>query len=357
MAQPNFDPSPRRILLVRFSHLGDVVCALPLYHTLRAAFPAARIAWATQTEFAPLLEGLPGLERVITYDRTGGLSAARRLRRDLRAFAPDLAVDAQGNFKSSIAALLSGAPIRVGLHPRDWREPAARHLATDHAAPAAGPHALERASALAQHLTSTTPPRQDPALTAQELRAAEAQLSRHLPGDHPFLLVHLSKPDDPRSWPETRYRELALLVAQEGIGTLFLSGPDEAELHHRLVSHTPAVRHWIDQRGLRELAALFSVAARRGAHLLASDSGPMHLAASCDLRVTLLAGPQDPRATGPQAWGPQHSVLRASLQPACAPCKLRTCHHPRGPVCMSDISAEQAIQAIAPHLRGALTCG
>jgi len=356
MRQPNFVHPPRRILLVRFSHLGDVVCALPLYHALRTAFPAARIAWATQAEFAPLLEGLPGLERVLHLDRGGGIPAVMRLRRELRAFGPDLTVDAQGNWKSSVAALLSGAPVRLGLHPRDWREPSARHLATEHAPPADGPHALQHASALSRHLTGETPSRQDPAISDSELQAAGAKLTLHLPGDNPFLLVHLSQPGDPRSWPEARYRELARSAAERNIETLFLSGPDEAELGRRLATDTPSVRHWVDQRGLRELAALFSAAARRGARLLACDSGPMHLAAACDLPVTLLAGPQDPRATGPMAWGPEHSALRASLQPACAPCKLRRCHHPRGAVCMSDLSAEQAIQAVEPLLRGALTC-
>jgi hypothetical protein len=82
----------------------------------------------------------------------------------------------------------------------------------------------------------------------------------------------------------------------------------------------------------------------------------MHLAAACALGVTLLAGPQDARETGPMAWGQHHAVLRASLQPACAPCKLRACHHPRGPICMRDISAQQALDSILPRLKGAVLC-
>ena len=54
-----------RILLIRLSHLGDVVHALPLFHALREARPDARIAWAVEPEFAGLLDGLPGLERTI----------------------------------------------------------------------------------------------------------------------------------------------------------------------------------------------------------------------------------------------------------------------------------------------------
>ena len=160
MALPNHVRSPDRILLVRFSHLGDVVCALPLYHALRSAFPGARLAWATQAEFAPLIEPLPGLERVIRLDRRGGLRAVRRLRQSMRAFNPDLSVDAQGNYKSAVAALLSGAPRRVGSHPRDWREVSARHLATERAPLADGPHGCIAglAAAWAVHTNSNLAP-------------------------------------------------------------------------------------------------------------------------------------------------------------------------------------------------------
>jgi ADP-heptose:LPS heptosyltransferase len=356
MPLPNSDCSPSKILIVRFSHLGDVVSALPLYYGLRSAFPAARIAWATQTEYAPLLESLPGLERIISLDRRGGLHGIKRLWDELRAFGPDLTVDPQANFKSAATALFSGASRRVGPHARDWREAAARHLVTEHAAPALGPHNCDRVTALTQYITKSPVTRRDPNVSTAELSAARASLQRHIPGEEPFLLVHLSRPKDPRSWPEERYLELAQLAAARALPTLFLSGPSEAALGERLAASSHGVYHWVGQRGLRELAALFTAAANRGAHLLACDSGPMHLAAACDLGVTLLAGPQDERATGPEAWGKIHAALRSTLQPACAPCKLRTCHHPRGPICMSEITAQRAMDAVAPRIKGVTPC-
>ena len=54
-----------RVVLVRLSHLGDVVHALPVHHALRRALPAARLAWAVQPEFAGLLAFVPGLDVVV----------------------------------------------------------------------------------------------------------------------------------------------------------------------------------------------------------------------------------------------------------------------------------------------------
>jgi ADP-heptose:LPS heptosyltransferase len=121
------------------------------------------------------------------------------------------------------------------------------------------------------------------------------------------------------------------------------------------------VAHWVGQRGLRELAALFTVAAADGARFLGCDSGPMHLAAACGLPVTCLSGPQSHRRTGP--WplaegelGP-HRVLRAASPPACAPCLRRTCDHPAGTVCMRGIAPEAVLApfaSAAPEARAAL---
>src|SRR5688572_30746272 len=99
---------PQRILLIRLSHLGDVVHALPVFHAVRARFPHARIAWVTQPEFAPLIEGLPGLERVFRFGRAGGAAAWPELASALTSFAADLVIDAQGNIKSATAALCAG---------------------------------------------------------------------------------------------------------------------------------------------------------------------------------------------------------------------------------------------------------
>jgi len=148
--------SEERILLVRLSHLGDVVHALPVFHALRRAHPSARIAWAVEPEFAPLLAGLPGLERTIRFARRKGARAWLELAAELATFAPTWVVDAQGNLKSAAVSLCAPSARRSGLHPRDWRERAgARALHDWPERPAAAPvHAVDRMLALARHVGS-----------------------------------------------------------------------------------------------------------------------------------------------------------------------------------------------------------
>lgn len=300
-----------------------------------------------QPEFADLVRPLPALDRVVLFDRRGGAGAWWRVRRELRAFAPELCIDAQGNLKSAAATWLSGAPRRAGLARVDWRERAGARVLNDAAPPAAdATHALERMLHLARHVAGAAAVRADEdwlALSDDE-RARGRAAWRERMGAAPRrpVVLQLSAPGDVRAWPVERQRELLRALAAQGRDALALSGPGEAELGAAFARELPDARHWVGQRGLRELAAFLTAAAEAGARFVGVDSGPLHLAAACGLPVVGLAGPQDPARTGP--WpvpGAQspHAVVRATPAPACAPCLARRCHHAAGPVCMSELSA------------------
>ena len=369
--RPAFGPrppvSPQRILLIRLSHLGDVVHALPVHHALREAYPGARLAWVTQPEFAGLLEGLEGLDEVFHFRRHGGARAWLELRDALEAFGPDLVVDAQGNLKSALCALSSGGARRLGPAPADWRERLGAHAATEHAEPAAGPHALDRARALARaaagpHWSGTL--RLDPGLSAAERAAGRARWRELAPaGDGPVLVAHLSAEGDVRAWPQGHWEALALGLARSGRPALYVSGPAEAAAGHTLARRLEGearAAHWVGQRGLRELAGVLAAGADSGARFVGCDSGPLHLAVACGLPVTCLAGPQSHLRTGP--WpvpgrnarsardGGRHAVLRAAVEPSCAPCLARRCSHPDGPVCMRRIDPSLVLEHATRHL-------
>jgi len=342
---------PDRILIVRLSHLGDVVHALGVFHALHEAYPAAEIGWVTQSEFADLLDGLPSLSRIFRFGRRDGWRAWPRIRRELRAWRPDLAVDAQGNLKSAGMTLCSGAARRAGLARVDWRERLGSLALNDPAPPlpAETIHAMDRMLALARHVApdAVAPLRLDAGLSEAERAEGEGRLAELLPEPtERAVLLHLSSPGDIRSWPLEHWRALAERLANGGRPLLVLSGPSEEAAGRELERDLPAragLAHWVGQRGLRSLAAVLEAAGRRGMRLVCCDSGPMHLAVASGLPVLALGGPQDSRRTGPwnEASGGEHVSLRASVEPPCAPCLARRCDHPEGAVCMREIRPEQ----------------
>ena len=105
-------PSSGRVLIVRMSHLGDIAQTLPLLHAVSVG-PGVEVAWAIQPEFAGLVE--PLVERVVHFDRRGGLMAWPRPPRPARLRSRPRHRRA-GERKSVLAASLSGAPRRLTPH-------------------------------------------------------------------------------------------------------------------------------------------------------------------------------------------------------------------------------------------------
>ena len=111
----------RSVLIVKMSSIGDVVHALPVATALRRRFPQLRISWAVEERAAPLLADHPAIDRVVVFPpmRWGEVGpawtrAVARAVRDLTSEAYDVCLDLQGLAKSSLVALLSRAPLRLG---------------------------------------------------------------------------------------------------------------------------------------------------------------------------------------------------------------------------------------------------
>lgn len=346
-------PTPARILITRLSHLGDVVHAFPVFHALRAAYPAAEIGWTIQPEFSALIKGLPGLDRVFLFERKGGAGAWLRLRRDLKAFGATWAIDVQGNLKSAVATRLSSAPRRTGLAVCDWTERLGARFMTEHAQPARGPHALDRTRALTEFVSDEGELRRDVLLGEDERMIGETLFSEHYPTQGGGWILQLGNMTDVRTWPAEHYVELARHLSRRDEPVLVISGPDEAQmgvLVAAALADYPDVAHWIGQRGLRDLATFYTAAARRGVRLIGCDSGPTHIAASCDLPVTLLAGPQDPQRTGPwplDTRGPGHQAFQTATPPECMPCLARRCEHPDGAICLSSLTPADVLRQLS----------
>jgi heptosyltransferase-2 len=89
-------PGPR-ILIIRFSSLGDVVLATPLLRAIHARHPSAAITFAVSARFADLLAGNPAVTRLVPVPPKQRIGA---LAQQLASEAFDVGIDLQDSWRS-----------------------------------------------------------------------------------------------------------------------------------------------------------------------------------------------------------------------------------------------------------------
>ncbi|MEC8253072.1 MAG: glycosyltransferase family 9 protein [Planctomycetota bacterium] len=302
------------LLLVRLSAMGDLVQSLGAVASLHAARPDARLTFVTQPVWAPLLEGLPGLARVVPFDRRGGLRGLFRVRHALRQERYDAALDLQGNWKSASVAWLSGARRRVGMQAAWRQEPSSGLLLTERVVCDATPHPARAAWELAKQVAPDAPFCR-PALAAtpdEVAREREALRQVGVDPERPFRVVVGTDPRDPRALRPARLASL-----WRAPQTVVVTGPAEPLLGDGVAG--ALLRHGPGE--VRRLVGLGAAVAAADGEVVGPDQGASHVLLAAGARGKILFGSQDPRRTAP----PTAIALQAPETLACRPCRRRVC--------------------------------
>ena len=223
--------------------------ATPIIRALRTRWPDAHLTWVVEPKSSDVVQGHPGLDEVIVWDRprwkewlrSGQLgrlrSAVRDLHQRLRARSYDLAIDMQGLLRSGIVARASGAPVCISLGPQEGsgllmphRYPTGRYVAEMSGEPRLMANWLGLDTSdfsLDLHL--------DP-----EVRAgARARLEEAgVPG--PFILIVPFTTRPWKHWIEERWPPLATELRREtGLPVVLAGGPADREAADRILAAAP----------------------------------------------------------------------------------------------------------------------
>ncbi|MGD0497813.1 MAG: glycosyltransferase family 9 protein [Bryobacteraceae bacterium] len=284
-------PAHSRILAVRLGAMGDIIHALPAVASLKHSHPGARLTWAVEPRWAPLLEGNPFVDRVVLLRRgtAQGLLASWR---DLRAERYDFAVDFQGLIKSALVAACARPQGIYGFHQAQLRERAAG-LFYSHKTLSPSAHVVDRNLDLAAAAGAASILRAFPLPEG----APEGELP---PGE--FVLASPLAGWRSKQWPLEYYGILADRLKRELGIALALNGPVSSPASE-IVQVKGAAPHFSGLPGL-------IYATRRATAVVGVDNGPLHLAAALSKPGVAIFGPTDPARNGP--YGGSLRVLRSA---------------------------------------------
>ncbi len=301
--------TPRRVLIVRFDLMGDVVNSLSAAVAARQRWPHAHLAFMAPPAWQPIVQRCPAVDEVIRFD--GGaithwpavldptaLARALRILLSVRAREFDVAVSVYGPIAGALVAL-SGARWRVGYRAE------APAFSFDQALPGrrrnGGPHEAQLATNLIQQA--------DPAWHTV-VAVTETDLLADLP--RPLIVLHPGAAHgDAKRWPDAHWATLAREL-EPAAATLAVVGLADTRRTASEIAQSAAIH---DLTGQTSLDQLIGVLAHADV-VVSTDSGPGHLARALGRRVVMLHGPTDIYVHGP--GHPDSRALRVNLP--CGPC-------------------------------------
>ena len=323
---------------------------------MRAAHPDARIDLVIAPYSSDVLHGIPYVDNLIVYDpatkhqdsrgqhRT--LSAKIAFIRKLRAARYDKAYVLKRSFSSALIAFLSGARERIGFDT-EYRG----FLLTKRVQYRKDRHEIHNfLEVLKADGAPVTSDHLEAWLSEDEISFAEKFLVQEkCPPKSRLVGIHPFSASPGRTWYRGRFVEVANALQQRwGVTILLFGGGRDVEAASEMAKQIrPRPIMAVGRTDLRQTMALLS----KCSLLVCNDSGVMHLAATLNVPLVALFGPQTPRLFGP--WGRQCAVLTKRFP--CSPCNQKfftECKpSPEGmPPCIEAITVEEVIETASRFL-------
>lgn len=118
-AATSFQYRLMNILVIRFRQMGDAILATALLNTLRHNFPEAQIHFVLNERIAPLFEGHPSIDRILTFtdaERHSTLTYIKKVWHIVHDTHYDVIIDMRSTANTMLFALLSpSSKYRIGV--------------------------------------------------------------------------------------------------------------------------------------------------------------------------------------------------------------------------------------------------
>lgn len=332
-------PSPLRrelshpinsLLLIRPGGIGDAVLLAPAIHSLKKNYPMIHISVLAEKRNAGVYSLIPGVDKLLCYDRPQELLQALRCNYDV-------VIDTeQWHRLSAVVARLIAAPVKIGFDTNE------RLRMFTHRIPYS--HDDYESTSFAHLLVPLGIGHEgvemaDPFLSVPHSASITAAALLEPLHDQPFVTVFPGASITERRWGAERFRRVAELLSTFGFRTVVVGGKEDLQQGDEIVGGGSG----LNLAGLTTLAETAAVI-QRSSLLLSGDSGVLHVAVGLGVPTVSLFGPGRSNKWAPQ--GSKHVVINKEL--SCSPCTTFG-NTPTCPIyarCMREITVDEVFNAV-----------
>lgn len=352
---------PKKILVLRFSAMGDVMLLVPVLKSLTAAYPELDITLVTRPRFASFfanIEGLKVFEADVDYAYNGILGLRDLFKALMRKGNFDLIIDLHDHIRTMMLRgffKLVGKKVLVFNKGRSDKKAFTRK---ENKITTPLPHTVERYHEAFKNAGFDFPILEPPYLLPDkesqdkvETWLAEQRLIKNKKwiGIAPFAM-HTSK-----IWPRENYEHLIEALLQKMQLHIFFFGGGENEIgffENLKSKHPDACTLVAGQLKIRHEVALLPYIDL----MLCVDSSNMHLAALTGTPLLSIWGGTYPDVGfGPYKYGKENILQISREELPCRPCSVygkETCYVGGFP-CLNHITVDRVASEILSRLQAA----
>jgi len=317
-----------KILMIRFSSIGDLILTTPAVRYIKTIHPDATIDFLTRSEWASLLAHNPRIDHIFPFDAKTGFSGLNRLKREIVARKYDWIIDLHGNLRSRWITLFTRKKVtrykknqfrrfllvHFGINLYTTRFP----LQTD------PPRILHVAEKYLKACGYVPPLEPDPSLLRPEfpiaptIKTKGTSVAKKLMQHGYQVVVAPGARHFTKRWPAEYYAEwIASIYKKFRIKTVLVGGPDEISLIEMIRNICdPESKYTTTLAGNLSLLETIAVIARFP-YFISNDSGLMHAAAAFDVQQIALFG-SSVRELGFTPLNPHARIIETAI--GCRPC-------------------------------------
>jgi predicted lipopolysaccharide heptosyltransferase III len=336
----------RRVLVIRLRSIGDTVLSTPSLFALKRFLPHAEIDILLEDWVAPVLDGYPHVDNVITMARRSPASRAR-VARQLRANRYDVVYNLHGGTTATLLARATGARHRIGYASYQY---AGLH---NHLSPSSAllwgrdkTHSVEQQLALLGWTgvpVSDRPPT-ELAVTKDAAAAVAAELRTAGLEDRPLGVIHPAAAFATKQWAADNFGRIAEELARRGLAVVVITTAKEAGLVDAVKQNASAPVLGLTDLTLPEVTALLA----RARLFVGNDSGIAHIAAAVQAPAVVIFG-----SSNVAHWRPwarvAAEIVREEME--CQPCHGYFCEKFPEPECIKRVPVDRVMAAAERVLR------
>ncbi|RMD86501.1 MAG: glycosyltransferase family 9 protein [Candidatus Dadabacteria bacterium] len=323
-----------KILIILMGSIGDVVRGLSVAESVKESIKGSKIYWAIEPKSLPVLECSKGaVDKIILFNRNGGLKEFPRFISELRRERYDIVFDMQRHFKSGLVSFLSGAKRRVGFHRKNAKE-FNWIFNNEYIEPCESsyPKVLHYQKFLSSVGITPGLPRWS-LFRPSDLKDAFSDFVKSVSGRYVVLVADAAWKS--KRWIQRGYEELLCrLIFEADLKVVLVGGRAGEDLSGYLRSRFPQDGKLLDLVGKTSLSEA-SYIIQNAIFCIGPDTGLGHISAALGVPYISVFGPTNPARVAP--WGMEELVVRAELE--CMPCGKKVCPLGTGE-CMRKVSGD-----------------